>query len=202
MPTLTNLLENNRNWAKESTDADPHYFQRLSNAQRPEYLWIGCADSRVPANQILNLQPGQVFVHRNIANLVKEEDANCMSVLQYAVDVLKVKHVIVTGHYGCGGVTEAVNNTPLTGCLCQWIESIREVYRNNLHELPLNDPQATLDRMCELNVLDQTRRLSQTRIMKDAWARGHAIEIHSWIYSLKDGILRQLSNAISKPVED
>lgn len=199
MPTLNELLANNRKWAKQSSESDPHYFERLVNTQKPEYLWIGCSDSRVPANQITNLQPGEVFVHRNIANLVKADDENCMSVLQFSVEVLKVKHIIVTGHYGCGGITEAVNSQPTHGHLGDWLRPIQQLHQQHLPELRPLDSQAALDRMCELSVLEQSRNLSRTDIVKAAWERGQKLEIHSWIYSLKDGILSPLGDAISEP---
>ena len=201
MPTLNQLLENNKNWARSSAEADPQFFERLVNTQKPEYLWIGCSDSRVPANQITNLQPGEVFVHRNIANLVDPNDDNCMSVLQFSVDVLKVKHIIVTGHYGCGGIAAAVSGNEIGGCLDKWLQPIRNVHKLHIDELSPMDKDAALDRMCELNVLEQSRRLSQTEIVKAAWARGQKLEIHSWVYSLKNGIISTLSDAISQPVE-
>lgn len=200
MPTLSKLLENNRDWAKQSTNIDPHFFERLTDKQNPEYLWIGCSDSRVPANQILNLLPGEVFVHRNIANLVKEDDDNCLSVLQYAIDVLQVKHIIVTGHYGCGGVTTAMNTETVYGRLGRWLQSIKDIHQQHFEEFKTVDPKTTIDRMCELNVLDQTSRLSRTDLMKAAWARGQAIEIHSWIYRLEDGIISPLRDVIREPV--
>lgn len=202
MPTLTKLLESNRDWAKQSVQLDPRFFQRLTEGQSPEYLWIGCSDSRVPANQILNLLPGEVFVHRNIANLVKAEDDNCMSVLQFALDVLQVKHIIVTGHYGCGGVAAAMGGRPLEGRLASWLQSIREIHERNLEELEHADAKGGLNRLCELNVLDQTSRLSRTDVMKGAWARGQTIEIHSWIYCLEDGIITPLRDVIREPVPE
>jgi len=201
MPTLVNLLEKNRDWAKQSTELDVHFFERLSKAQNPDYLWIGCSDSRVPANQIMNLLPGEVFVHRNIANLVKEEDDNCMSVIQFAIDILKVKHIIVTGHYGCGGIAAAMDDKPISGRLGKWLGSIRELHLNFSEEPSESDSIAALDRMCELNVLDQTSRLSRTDMMKAAWARGQEIEIHSWIYRLNDGIISPLRDVVRQPVE-
>lgn len=202
MPTLNQLLENNQIWAKKSADADPHYFERLVNTQKPEYLWIGCSDSRVPANQITNLQPGEIFVHRNIANLVNPDDENCMSVLQFSVDVLKVKHIIITGHYGCGGIAAAVSGNPIGGCLDKWLQPIREIHKIHLEELHPLDSTAALDRMCELNVLEQSRRLSRTDIVRAAWKRGQQLEIHSWVYSLKNGLISTLGNAITQPIEE
>lgn len=199
MPTLQDLLENNRLWAEQITGENPEFFTELSKAQHPEYLWIGCADSRVPANQILGLNPGEVFVHRNIANLFKEDDANCLSVLQYAVDVLKVKHIIVTGHYGCGGVAAAMSGDAIGGKLGTWIQSIRDVHELHMDELHAEDPKDNLNRMCEFNVLDQTSRLSRAETIKDAWARGQSLQIHSWVYSLEDGILKPLRDAIGSP---
>ncbi|MGZ0655327.1 carbonic anhydrase [Coraliomargarita sp. W4R53] len=199
MPTLNQLLKNNQLWAKQAAEADPHYFERLVNTQKPEYLWIGCSDSRVPANQITNLQPGEIFVHRNIANLVDANDDNCMSVLQFSIDVLKVKHIIVTGHYGCGGIAAAMSGKPVGGCLDQWLQPIREVHQQHLEELRPLDPAKAIDRMCEYNVLEQSRRLSQTDIVKSAWARGQKLEIHSWVYSLQNGLISTLRDAISEP---
>lgn len=201
MPTLKELLKNNRAWAKQSVDVDPHFFERLADKQSPEYLWIGCADSRVPANQILGLNPGEVFVHRNIANLFKEDDANCLSVLQFAVDVLKVKHIIVTGHYGCGGVAAAMSGDAIGGRLGTWIQSIRDVHELHMDELHAEDPKDNLNRMCEFNVLDQTSRLSRAQTIQDAWARDQSLQIHSWVYSLEDGILKPIRDVISEPLE-
>lgn len=201
MPTLSKLLEKNRDWAKNASHEDPHFFERLAKEQNPEYLWIGCSDSRVPANQIMNLLPGEVFVHRNIANIVKIRDANCMSVLQYAIDILKVKHIIVTGHYGCGGVTAAIENDNISGYLADWLRTIRRVQIKNLEELKPLDSKQRINRMCELNVLEQTKCLSRTDVMKNAWARGQRIEIHSWIYSLNDGIVSPLRDVIYEPIQ-
>lgn len=201
MPTLKKLLENNRHWAEETTKNDPEFFSRLSEVQQPQYLWIGCADSRVPANQIMNLLPGEVFVHRNIANIVKDEDENCMSVIEYAVDVLKVKHIIVTGHYGCGGVAAGMSSENMLGLLGNWLYAIKKTHTRHIEELkPLNEKEA-FDRMCELNVLEQTERLGNNRIIKRAWERGQEFEIHSWIYSLSDGLVKPLRDVI-RSVED
>ncbi len=199
MPTLKKLLERNRLWAAETTEKDPEFFARLSKVQHPEYLWIGCSDSRVPANQIMNLLPGEVFVHRNIANLVKDEDENCMSVLEYAINVLEVKHIIVAGHYGCGGIKAGMSSENTQGLLGNWLYAIKKTHSRFLDELrPLSEKEA-FDRMCELNVLEQTERLARNRIIQAAWARGLAFEIHSWIYCMTDGLIKPLRDVIRCP---
>ncbi|MGJ8648808.1 MAG: carbonate dehydratase [Opitutaceae bacterium] len=195
MPTLAKLLENNRKWAQSVTQEDPTFFDKLSQQQSPEYLWIGCSDSRVPANQITGLMPGEVFVHRNIANMVVHTDLNLLSVLQFAVDVLKVKHIIVCGHYGCGGVKAALNNEPL-GLIDNWLRHIQDVEAFHINELTPLEGEAKCDRMCELNVMAQAENLRRTSVLVDAWKRGQSVEIHSWIYSLKDGHIRTLQDAI------
>ena len=201
MPTIDELIEKNRLWAADITKNSPEFFSKLSEGQQPEYLWIGCADSRVPASQVIGVKPGEVFVHRNIANLIKKDDASCMSVIQYAVDVLKVKHIIVTGHYNCGGVAAAISGDKIPGKLGTWIEPIKTVHKLNIDELHAEDPKANLNRMCELNVLDQTSRLSTTETVTGAWARGQSLQIHSWIYNLEDGKLKTLRGAIGAPEE-
>jgi carbonic anhydrase len=203
MPTLATLLEQNREWAERAVKIDPQFFQRLVDEQNPKYLWIGCSDSRVPANEIMNLLPGEVFVHRNIANLVKINDANCMSVLQYAIEVLKIKHIIVTGHYGCGGILAATQSQVIHGRLGAWLSSIRELHQDYLKESPTKEsPASTMDRMCELNVLQQTRNLSRTEVVRNAWAQGEQVELHSWIYRLSDGIISPLRKVICEPEFD
>lgn len=198
MPTLPNLIENNRRWVKQTLEEDAHFFEKLSTQQSPEYLWIGCSDSRVPANQITGLMPGEVFVHRNIANMVVHTDLNLLSVLHYAVDVLKVKHVMVVGHYGCGGVKAAVDGKN-HGLIDNWLRHIQDVETFNITELQPLDTEARIDRLCELNVIAQADNLSRTSVMREAWEDGQQIEIHAWIYSLKDGNLRPLQDVIKGP---
>jgi carbonic anhydrase len=203
METLKHLLDNNRRWADAVTATDPTFFSGLSGQQSPEYLWIGCSDSRVPANQITDLAPGEIFVHRNVANVVAETDFNILAVLQYAVDVIKVKHIIVCGHYGCGGVQAALENVR-HGMIDNWlapIRSLRRLYRTELEELEANAPGAALDRLCELNVLHQAKHVARTTIVEDAWARGQEIAIHSWIYRLNTGYISVLGDAIKGPMD-
>ncbi|WPJ94813.1 carbonate dehydratase [Coraliomargarita algicola] len=196
MPTLSKLLENNRDWAQKTLKEDPEFFDKLSKQQNPEYLWIGCSDSRVPANQITGLMPGEVFVHRNIANVVVHTDLNLLSVLQYAVDVLKVRHVIVCGHYGCGGVKAAMGQES-HGLIDNWLRHIQDVQTLYVDELKPLTGESKSDRMCELNVIAQANNLRRSTVLQDAWARGQKIDIHSWIYSLKDGQIRTLQDAIT-----
>jgi carbonic anhydrase len=201
MQNLSHLIENNRAWAKNITAQDPHFFQRLSEQQSPEYLWIGCSDSRVPANQIVGLSPGDLFVQRNVANLVAHTDLNCLSVIQFAVDILKVKHIIVCGHYGCGGVNAALNNDRL-GLVDNWLRHVQDVLKK--HEAPLasiTDKQARLNRLCELNVIEQVSNVCRTTIVQSAWERGQELVVHGWIYGLSDGLLRDLNIHTSKPSE-
>ena len=191
MPYLPQLLDNNAAWARDATERDPEFFRRLQSQQAPEYLWIGCSDSRVPANEIVGLAPGELFVHRNVANVVVHTDLNCLAVLQYAVDVLRVKHVIVTGHYGCGGVQAAFDHARL-GLIDNWLRHVEDVRRR--HDLAFTslDRDAAVARLCELNVIEQARHVCETTIVQDAWARGHSLAIHGWIYGLRDGRLREL----------
>ena len=196
MNSLPELFENNRRWAADIKEGDPDFFSKLSQQQNPEFLWIGCADSRVPATDITGLVPGEVFVHRNIANLVVHTDLNLLSVLQYAVDHLKVKHVMIVGHYGCGGVRAALNSTP-NGLVDNWLRHIEDVAENNIEILAPLEGDARVDRMCELNVLAQARNLSRTTVVQEAWDRGQSVDIHSWIYSLQDGHLRTLQEPIN-----
>lgn len=198
MPTLKQLLSNNREWARQTLEKDPTFFEKLSAQQNPEYLWIGCSDSRVPANQITGLMPGEVFVHRNIANMVVHTDLNLLSVLQYAVDVLKVEHVMVVGHYGCGGVRAAAEKKPF-GIIDNWLRHIQDVESAHLAELDTLEGDARVDRLCELNVMAQAENLRRTSVLQDAWRRGQKVEIHAWIYSLKDGHLSTLQDAIDGP---
>ena len=196
---LHNLLSNNRQWADAINAEDPGFFSRLANQQRPEYLWIGCSDSRVPANQITGLAPGEVFVHRNVANVVAETDFNVLAVIQYAVDVLKVRHIIICGHYGCGGVTSALENLR-HGMIDNWLSGIRSIRRLHRSELDTLPPEAAADRLCELNVLAQARHVAHTTIIEDAWERGQEIAIHSWIYRLDNGLITPLAPAIHQPL--
>jgi carbonic anhydrase len=181
--------------------ADSGFFKRLVNQQAPEYLWIGCSDSRVPANEIVGLDPGELFVHRNVANLAPPQDANYLSVLQFAVDVLKVKHVIVVGHYGCGGVAAAVDGKR-RGLVDHWLHPIREVHDTHLRELDaIADPQGRLDRLCELNVIRQVRNVASDVFVQDAWARGQELRVHGWVYSLADGLVKDLDVSVSRAEE-
>jgi carbonic anhydrase len=197
---INTLLANNRSWAERMHAGDPAFFSRLANQQSPEYLWIGCSDSRVPANQITGLAPGEVFVHRNVANVVAETDFNVLAVLQYAVDVLKVKHVILCGHYRCGGVTAALENFR-HGMIDNWLSGIREIRRSHAAELDSLPPESAADRLCELNVVAQTRHIARTTICEDAWERGQPLAIHSWIYRLENGLIQPLRNPIIGPEE-
>jgi carbonic anhydrase len=199
MDPLENLLKNNRDWADSVHRDDPGFFSRLANQQKPQYLWIGCSDSRVPANQITGLAPGEVFVHRNVANIVAETDFNLLAVLQYAVDVLKVRHVIVCGHYGCGGVRAALENFR-HGMIDNWLSGIRALSRAHREELNALPPDEAVDRLCELNVLAQARHAARTTIVEDAWERGQEISIHSWIYRLDNGIINPLGEPICAPL--
>ncbi|MFC7336274.1 carbonate dehydratase [Haloferula chungangensis] len=199
MESLENLLENNRVWAANMLGQDPDFFARLVNQQTPEYLWIGCSDSRVPANQITGLAPGEVFVHRNVANVVVQTDMNLLSVLQFAVDVLKVKHVIVCGHYGCGGVKAALEGQRF-GVIDNWLRHIRNIARRRHDELEGLDPLKAVDRLCELNVLANADNIARTTILEYAWERGQSIDVHSWIYSLDSGRISVLGDPISGPL--
>jgi len=196
MEKLPKLLDNNRAWAADRVLHDPTFFTRLEKQQAPEFLWIGCSDSRVPANEIVGLDPGELFVHRNVANVVVHTDLNCLSVLQFAVDVLKVKHVIVCGHYGCGGVSAALDRDA-HGLIDNWLRHVQDVERDYQHELDgIADPQKRVDRLCELNVAEQVRNVARTTIVQDAWRRGHDVQLHGWIYGLKDGLITDLRIAV------
>lgn len=191
-----NLLANNRDWARRMRGADPEYFTRLSQVQRPRHLWIGCADSRVPANQIVDLPPGEMFVHRNIANLVVPSDINALSVMQYAVDVLEVRHIIVCGHYGCGGVAAALAGDRI-GLVDNWLSHVRDLRIRHSAELALLDrQQARWDHLAELNVIEQVRNVCQTTVVRDAWQRGQSLAVHGWIYGLSDGRINDLGVTI------
>lgn len=201
MSTLSQLFQNNAQWAKKVREQDPDFFTRLSRTQKPRYLWIGCSDSRVPANQIVGLETGELFVHRNIANLVVHTDLNCLSVMQYAIDVLKVEHIIVCGHYGCGGVKTAMEEQDL-GLIDSWLMYIQDVgYKHRDQLKAIGDPQLRFDRLCELNVIDQVNNACRTALVRDAWRRGQALAVHGLIYSLQDGLLRDLSMGITSSSE-
>ncbi len=188
MPPLRNLAAEQPPWAADRVKGDPAFFTRLEKHQAPEFLWIGCADSRVPANEIVGLDPGELFVHRNVANVVVHTDLNCLSVLQFAVDVLKVKHVIVCGHYGCGGIHAAMEKQS-HGLIDNWLRHVQDVERDYEDELAMiADPKARENRLCELNVAEQVRNVARTTVVQDAWRNGHDVQLHGWIYGLKDGI--------------
>ena len=198
---LDDLKANNRRWAARKTSADPGFFKRLVGQQAPEYLWIGCSDSRVPANEIIDLDPGEVFVHRNIANLAPPQDANYLSVLQFAVDVLQVKHILVVGHYGCGGIAAAVDGGR-RGLIDHWLHPIREVAHEHRHELDaLPEQRGRLNRLCELNVIRQVRNVGSDVFVQDAWARGQKISVHGWVYSLETGLIKDLDVTVRAPAD-
>jgi carbonic anhydrase len=195
--TTAELFQRNRDWAAEQVAEDPNYFKNLAAQQTPEYLWIGCSDSRVPANELLGMAPGELFVHRNIANVVVHSDLNCLTVLQFAIDVLKVKHIIVCGHYGCSGVHAAMVNTRV-GLADNWLRHVQDVHQK--HERYLGDvlpSRERNDRMVELNVVEQVVNTSQTTVVQDAWERGQPLTVHGWVYGLQDGLLRDLGMDIS-----
>ena len=199
MNELNQLFDNNRAWAEAIKQEDPDFFTKLAGQQAPEYLWIGCADSRVPANEIVGLLPGELFVHRNFANVVLHTDLNCLSVMQFAVDVLKIKHIIVTGHYGCGGVRAAMHNKQL-GLSDGWLRSIRDLYYEQRNKLRLiEDEEAQLDLMCELNVMRQVANVSHTSIVQNAWHRKQPLSVHGFIYGIKDGLLKDLGVSVNGP---
>ena len=192
MKTLKDCFEANRKWAERMRQRDPGFFERLVHAQKPELLWIGCSDSRLPPDKLLERTPGEIFVHRNVGNVVVHTDLNCLSVLQYGIEVLKVRHVIVCGHYGCGGVAAAMTPQPL-GLIDNWLRHIRDVYMANRAELDaIAVPLARENRLCELNVAAQVANVCHTTIVQDAWRRGQSLTVHGWIYDLKDGLLRDL----------
>ena len=196
---LEELKANNRNWAAGKVAVDPGFFKRLQGQQAPKYLWIGCSDSRVPANEIVGLDPGELFVHRNVGNLAPPQDANYLSVLQFAVDVLKVKHIMVVGHYGCGGVSAAVDGKR-RGLVDHWLHPIREVCHEHRRELDaIADRRARLDRLCELNVIRQVRNVASDLFVTDAWARGQTLHVHGWVYSIANGHVTDLGVTVSGP---
>lgn len=192
MDSLTKLLANNQAWAADRVKHDPQFFLRLAGQQAPAFLWIGCSDSRVPANEIVGLDSGELFVHRNVANLVVHSDVNCLSVLQFAVDVLKVQHVIVCGHYGCGGIRAALDGTA-HGLIDNWLQHVQDVQASHQAELlALADVDARIDRLAELNVIEQVRNIARTTIVQEAWSRDQPLQVHGWIYGLKDGLIHDL----------
>ncbi len=201
MGTLKHLFENNRTWAADMTRQDPDFFRRLSTQQSPRYLWIGCSDSRVPANQIVGLVPGEMFVHRNVANVVVHTDLNCLSAIQFAVEVLRVEHLIVCGHYSCGGILAALQDNKL-GLIDNWLRHVQDVrvkHRALIDSLETEKQQH--DRLCELNVIEQVTNLSRTTVVRDAWARGQALVVHGWIYDITDGLLRDLDVSVASEQE-
>ena len=201
MRVLKNIFDNNKKWAERIKQNDPEFFAKLSKQQSPEYLWIGCSDSRVPANEIVDMLPGEIFVHRNIANVVVHTDLNCLSVIHYAVEVLKVKHIIVCGHYGCGGVKAAMGNDE-HGLIDNWLRHIKDIYRLYQKRLDsIKDEQKKTDLLCELNVIEQVANVCHTTIVQNAWKSGQDLTIHGWIYGIEDGILNDLDVCITGPDE-
>lgn len=199
MGSLEHLLEHNRRWSANIRQREPDFFVKLARQQSPNYLWIGCSDSRVPANEIVDLLPGELFVHRNVANVVVHSDLNCLSVMQYAVDVLEVKHLIVCGHYGCGGVRAALLGERL-GLIDNWLHHVRDVFQKHQTQvLGLPEETQRIDRLCELNVIEQVVHVCQTTVVHDAWARGQQLAVHGWIYGLRDGRLHTLMCDVSGP---
>ena len=201
MRSLNKLFHKNVEWARKVKAADPEFFGKLVGQQSPDYLWIGCADSRVPANEIVDLLPGELFVHRNVANVVVQTDLNCLSVLQYAVDVLDVEHVIVCGHYGCGGVQAALQNRRL-GLIDNWLRHVQDVIKKHRAELDrLSDEASRLNRLCELNVIEQVLNVCETTVVQSAWDRGKQVEIHGWVYGIHDGLLKDLNICVRSQEE-
>ena len=193
MRVLKKLFEQNKKWAEKVKESDPNFFLNLSKQQNPQYLWVGCSDSRVPANEIVGMLPGEVFVHRNIANLVIHTDLNCLAVIQYAVEVLKVKHIIVCGHYGCGGIQAALENK-VHGLIDNWIRNIKDLHRYHQAEIDsLQNQKERINLLCELNVVEQVANICHTAIVQDAWKSGQKLTVHGWIYSIEDGILKDLN---------
>src|SRR5215831_11842994 len=197
MEDLNHLFENNRRWVGQITAKDSGFFQKLSRQQTPKYLWIGCADSRVPANEIVGLLPGELFVHRNVSNVVSLDDVNCLSVIQFAVDVLRVRHIIVCGHFGCGGVQAALQDRTL-GLSDQWLKHVRDVRDQHRDYLAAADEGIRADLLCKLNVVEQVMNVTRTSIVRDAWSRDQALSIHGWIYGIETGLLRDLQMSISR----
>jgi carbonic anhydrase len=201
MSTLAHLFANNRAWSERIRRVDPEFFAQLSRQQRPRYLWIGCADSRVPANEIVGLRPGELFVHRNIANVVVHSDLNCLSVMQFAVDVLQVEHIIVCGHYGCSGVSAALQNERV-GLADNWLRHVQDVHsKHEARVVALPGAAQRIDRLCELNVIEQVANVCQTTVAHDAWKRGQSLAVHGWVYGLQDGLVRDLAITVSHSSE-
>jgi carbonic anhydrase len=201
MRSLKQLFENNRTWAADMTRQDPEFFRRLSTQQSPHYLWIGCSDSRVPANQVVGLVPGEMFVHRNVANVVVHTDLNCLSAIQFAVDVLHIEHIIVCGHYSCGGILAALQDNKL-GLIENWLRHVQDVRAKHRAQLDaLETEKEQHDRLCELNVIEQVTNLSRTTVVRDAWSRGQSVTVHGWIYDLSDGLLRDLGVSVASEEE-
>lgn len=199
MKRLGHLFDRNRQWAEQAARSQPGFFTRLAAQHDPEYLWIGCSDARVPANEIVGLAPGEMFVHRNVANQVVHTDMNCLSVLQYAVEVLHVRHIIICGHYGCGGVHAAMD-CRAHGLIDNWLRHVRDVIAKHRAALDrIADPQRRQERLCELNVIEQVQNVCHTTIVQEAWARGRELAVHGWVYALSDGLLRDLDACIDKP---
>ncbi|HSG51476.1 MAG TPA: carbonate dehydratase [Rheinheimera sp.] len=204
MPDFKQLFINNKSWADRIEQEQPGFFKQLSEQQAPEYLWIGCSDSRVPANEIVGLLPGELFVHRNVANLVVHADMNCLSVLQYAIDILKVKHILVVGHYGCGGIKAAMTKQRV-GFVDNWLRNVKDVYALHRDELDnINDESERLNRLIELNVIEQVRNLCHTSFVQEAWERGQALTVHGWVYSLRNGRVKDLrvSHSCTDKIDD
>lgn len=198
MKVLKQLFDNNVRWAETRKQHDPHFFQKLSEQQSPKYLWIGCSDSRVPANEIVGLAPGELFVHRNVGNIIVHTDLNCLSVLQYAVEILKVEHIIICGHYGCGGIHAAMNKHQL-GLIDNWLRNIKDIYRKNQKQLDaILDSKQRIDLLCELNVAEQVFNACHTTIVQNAWQRGQSLAVHGWIYRIQDGLLHDLGLCITE----
>ena len=201
MHPLAALFKKNREWAEAIRKRDPEFFPTLSRQQAPEYLWIGCSDSRVPANEICGLLPGEIFVHRNVANIVVHSDLNCLSVMQYAVDVLRIKHIIIVGHYGCGGVRAALENKKF-GLIDNWLRHVQDVTsKYSEHLICYRDEAERVDRLCELNVITQVINAAQTTVVQNAWDRGQDLAIHGWVYGLKDGLVRHLGISVASAQE-
>jgi carbonic anhydrase len=200
MPSpLQHLFDKNRAWSERIRENDPQFFQRLLGQQHPHYLWIGCSDSRVPANEIVGLEPGELFVHRNVANVVVHSDLNCLSVMQFAIQVLKIEHVIVCGHYGCSGVSVAIQNQRV-GLADNWLRHVQDVHsKHDQHVAMVPNLEGRIDRLCELNVIEQVANVCQTTIVRDAWERGQALAVHGWIYGLHDGLVRDLGTTVTRP---
>ena len=201
MRSLSHLFENNRVWSERIRRIDPDFFDRLSRQQRPKYLWIGCADSRVPANEIVGLLPGELFVHRNIANVIVHSDLNCLSVMQFAVDVLQIEHIIVCGHYGCSGVSAALQDQRV-GLADNWLNHLHDVHsKHDARIAMIPDMPQRIDRLCELNVIEQVGNVCQTTVVRDAWDRGQELTVHGWVYGLKDGLVRDLGTTVTNSKE-